>query len=635
MDKSLSSVRHPGFALQIYLLVFLVLLWGVTLGALFAEQESILMDAEAEVSRINQLVAGQTTSFHGELRSGLVLLDHWLAANPDADPRTDRQFLLLVESVRNSFQSPVEIRVVGMNGDLFLLGSGHPLVPESSVVDREYFRVQLSPQTWGLHVSPPVQSRVTGRWVVPFSYPVTHRNAHMVALLAAVDVEILSKFYEEARPRPEGTISILRKDGVLLGRMPLNEGDLGMSVANNPWWINRPQGAHRTSIPVKGTHWVSSFRDLPGTDLVTVVSKSFQSVLGAWKVRFLFTVGALASVSVLMGLWGLALRRNWKQLAQSEEEKRVLADELSQHMQVSDTITENSNDVISIQTIPTLAIEHMNPAMTRLRGWTMEDVARLEPRNLMGAGAYDTLRQTVNDLVQRFLDGDPSAKFGKVDLFLPHKNGSISPFEMMITLMVDHTGHPNRFLGIFRDLTDRVAQEELVRRLAFLDPLTGLPNRRLLEDRLGQALVRAEREQTRGALFFLDLDRFKPVNDSLGHAAGDWLLQEVARRIEASVRGTDTVARIGGDEFVVLLSDQGDLDQTAGVADKILRNVELPYDLDGDVLSVSASIGIVLFPDQGANPTELIRLSDAAMYQAKAQGRNRAVFFGGRPRGDA
>jgi diguanylate cyclase (GGDEF)-like protein len=193
------------------------------------------------------------------------------------------------------------------------------------------------------------------------------------------------------------------------------------------------------------------------------------------------------------------------------------------------------------------------------------------------------------------------------------------------------------------DISARKKAEEEIRHLAFYDPLTHLPNRRLMGDRLGSALTRAERRQRHGALMLLDLDNFKTLNDTIGHDAGDQLLIEVARRLEASVRQGDTVARMGGDEFVVILED---LDhslsaamQAEAVGRKILAAVSLPYnilraenkDAGGKETTIrhdcSASIGIALFADLNDTPDELMRRADTAMYQAKADGRNTMCFF--------
>ena len=163
--------------------------------------------------------------------------------------------------------------------------------------------------------------------------------------------------------------------------------------------------------------------------------------------------------------------------------------------------------------------------------------------------------------------------------------------------------------------------------LATHDALTGLPNRNLLQDRLGQALVQARRSQGQAAVMFIDLDHFKTVNDSLGHEMGDTLLKEVAARLVAGLRSGDTVARQGGDEFIALLSDIGHAQDAGEVGQKLLVDLAVPYMIKGQELHVSASIGISVFPDDGDDVDTLMKHSDIAMYHAKENGRNNCQFF--------
>lgn len=175
----------------------------------------------------------------------------------------------------------------------------------------------------------------------------------------------------------------------------------------------------------------------------------------------------------------------------------------------------------------------------------------------------------------------------------------------------------------FNNLLAKLQEREAaLARLAHHDPLTGLPNRTAFLERLEQAVALARRHHSQLALLFIDLDRFKPVNDSLGHDAGDQLLQEVALRLRSSVRQSDVVGRIGGDEFLVLLSDVDSRESVTRVAQKCIEAMAAPFRLGDSSVHIGASVGIALFPDHGASSTELITRADAAMYDAKNEGRN-------------
>jgi diguanylate cyclase (GGDEF)-like protein/PAS domain S-box-containing protein len=212
------------------------------------------------------------------------------------------------------------------------------------------------------------------------------------------------------------------------------------------------------------------------------------------------------------------------------------------------------------------------------------------------------------------------------------KNGEVYPNWLTITAVKGDGGEITHYVSTQINITDRKAAEDEIRYLAFYDPLTRLPNRRLLLDRLRQALLLAMRSQRHGALLFIDLDNFKTLNDSQGHDKGDLLLQEVARRLMSCVRESDTVARLGGDEFVVMLEDLGQkvneaAAQAENIGNKILAELRQTCVLDGYEYHSTSSVGIALFRDRDETVDELLKQADLAMYQAKAAGRNTIRFF--------
>ncbi len=192
----------------------------------------------------------------------------------------------------------------------------------------------------------------------------------------------------------------------------------------------------------------------------------------------------------------------------------------------------------------------------------------------------------------------------------------------------DMQGRAIRVVGTVRDVTDQKSVEEKVHHWAYYDRLTDLPNRRLLEDRLRQSVALTHRDRSRLALLFIDLDKFKPVNDEFGHTVGDWLLQAAAQRMQECVRQSDTVARLGGDEFIAMLPTIRDVADAVGVAEKIRQALAAPFvTSDGTRLSISSSIGIALYPDHARNARDLLRRGDEAMYAAKGAGRNTVIVF--------
>ncbi len=230
----------------------------------------------------------------------------------------------------------------------------------------------------------------------------------------------------------------------------------------------------------------------------------------------------------------------------------------------------------------------------------------------------DEDRQAVLDHARRVMCGEAVP----LEHRIAHKDGSIRFVRNTPVVHRDATGAVVGYDGIINDITERRRAEELITRLSLHDGLTGLPNRALYMDRLRQTLGQAERQKERVAVYFIDLDRFKEVNDAYGHEAGDKVLAEAARRLAACVRRSDTVARLGGDEFVALTPAVGDPANAAAIAAKMVAAMREPFVVFGQVCRLGASVGLALFPDDAARGGELLRRADAAMYEAKKAGRN-------------
>lgn len=207
------------------------------------------------------------------------------------------------------------------------------------------------------------------------------------------------------------------------------------------------------------------------------------------------------------------------------------------------------------------------------------------------------------------------------------KDGSIYPKWLSIVAVKDEHGAVLNYVGTFVDITERKKNEERIIHLATHDVLTGLANRTLLIEHIQKGLAYAQRNHAMMALLFLDLDRFKLINDSLGHEQGDRLLKAVARRLQEALRGSDTIARLGGDEFVILLNDLREVNDASVTASKIIEQIAHPFTLAGREFHVTTSVGISLYPNDGIDPEQLLKHADAAMYSAKAAGKNQARFF--------
>jgi diguanylate cyclase (GGDEF)-like protein/PAS domain S-box-containing protein len=273
---------------------------------------------------------------------------------------------------------------------------------------------------------------------------------------------------------------------------------------------------------------------------------------------------------------------------------------------------ESAHDAIVIFETDDQVILEANNRACEIYGYSRTELVGMSLWRIVKDAAGGS--QRLRDL----LAGKGEASFEAAHL---RKDGAEMTVEVNAAV-VTHQGRP-AVLYISRDVTERKRMEETIRALAMHDPLTGLPNRKLLYDRLGVAIAAARRNRHMLALMYLDLDGFKGVNDRLGHAAGDELLVAISRRLAGALRDSDTVGRMGGDEFTVLISDVPSGEAAREIARKILSELRKPVSVDGEQMTVTASLGFALFPKDGGTPDELLRCADAAMYRAKGAGKDR------------
>ena len=227
--------------------------------------------------------------------------------------------------------------------------------------------------------------------------------------------------------------------------------------------------------------------------------------------------------------------------------------------------------------------------------------------------------------MQHMLAGESEQCAGECRM-LAH-DGQVVWTHITMNLVRDGAGQPLYFLPMIEDIGSRKAAEERINHLAYHDALTGLPNRQLAKDRLDHAIAYAAREKNGVGVLHLDLDHFKAVNDSLGHPIGDALIQEVAKKLENCVRDTDTIARIGGDEFLIILANVMDPEIISSIAVKVQETLGTTFKVQGHELTTSVSIGITVYPGDGKDFDMLLKKADTALYKAKAHGRNTYQFY--------
>ncbi len=348
-----------------------------------------------------------------------------------------------------------------------------------------------------------------------------------------------------------------------------------------------------------GLHGIVGFPVRSGRPVVGMIS------LHAWAARDLDD-GLIAVMSDVGSQIGEFVERKRAEIALQESEKRIRS------------VLDNVSDGLATIDL-TGVIESANPAVNKLFGYSEQELIGQQADILIAT----THRSAFDNYLQRRLKLDIPVS-GAHETMGKRKNGSLFPLEFVVSSMQVGTRH--LFIATLRDISERKAHTDALEYQALHDALTGLPNRSLFGDRLRQALLGARRNQKMFGVLLLDLDRFKDINDALGHDRGDSLLQEVTSRLRGVLRATDTVARLGGDEFAVLTNDAKHPEDVVATARKILASLEGPFAIGDQMVETGASIGIAMYPIHGDDPSTLLRRADVAMYVAKRSGGGYALY---------
>lgn len=423
------------------------------------------------------------------------------------------------------------------------------------------------------------------------------------------------------------------------------------SMSNTHEWVAEGVSAEKEnlqnipndSIPV----WVESLRKDP-----YILIPAVEELSGEWsEVKAILEAQAIQSSLVMpvrangklygfVGFDSVRQKRQWKEneiyllniladqfaslFVRHEAEEALLHSEARYRL-----LAENVSDVIWTTDL-NLNYTYISPSVIQLTGYSVAEAMNLRLKEVLTPASYRLAKERIaRELRKRSVADLAKQPHWSHTLELEHrcKDGSTRWMEVKVSLLFDAQGQPIGFLGLSRDISERHQARQILEYMATHDELTGLPNRYLYNDRLKHALQRAAREQHMLAVLLIDLDHFKELNDTYGHVKGDQVLQQVAQRLVGALRQSDTVARMGGDEFCVILENITQVADAASVAGKLLEMIAQPYMLDERVTwRISASIGISLYPQDGNNSEDLIICADIAMYRAKKR-RNRYRFY--------
>ena len=642
------------------LILFATLIPALVAGIQFLERR------DTEISGASEDLAASVQEIALDLKDivrATAQLHYGLARAPELDTRDQAACSAFLADVLNEYPQYTGILTIKPSGDLFCdsLRSGRTM----NLADRRYFQNALNPGN-PLAVEAAF-GRLTGTAVLQIAYAARDKMGELkFILLASLDLDKTMQSRSRTLPRKNAVIALVDNKGTVFTWHPDTEKLRGRSIADSPLFrFAREQtaGAVREDLEFGGVSriWaVSTLPEFPEVGLHVVVGVSKQDLLAAANRNLVQALAILLAVWLLVfgGAWVLARGVMDRGLAE-EMRIRELNEQLEQRVLERTARLESANQELNREIaersraeaelrIAAIAFDsqegmmvtdahgvilRVNRAFVEETGYSAEDVVGRK-RTMLTSGREDAaLDDAMWETVQRC-----GAWQGEV--WDRRKNGEVYPVWLTISAVKGQGGLVTHYVATHIDITQRKAVEDQLHKLAFYDPLTQLPNRRLLLDRLGHVLAGSTRSRNQGAIMFIDLDNFKALNDTQGHDVGDRLLAEVAQRLKSSVRQGDTVARLGGDEFVVMVQDLAAdsmvVAQVEAVAEKILAALDCPYRLVFDAelgrrnalnYHCTASIGITLFGAHSANVDELLKQADLAIYQAKDSGRNAIRFF--------
>jgi len=524
----------------------------------------------------------------------------------------------LHELLKSRIETTPDVSVVHLTNAKgeHIISSLTPL-PLINIADRDYFQYQKSNAAAGLVISPPLISRTIGKWSLVLTRRLNFEDGSFAGVVTCImNLDYLQQFYGSLHLGTQGAVAMYDTKMRLVARFPRSEKDMGKTPAGHAALPLVEKGithaVYHTKAAIDGVDRLYSFRQVGKLPLFVFAGIARDDYLAEWRKHvWQYGVGALIFSMIVMGFL-LRQRQVDETLRKNEADLRVAA-----------TAFESQQGMI-ITDVRCIILQ-VNHAFVNITGYTAEETVGQTPRLLKS-------ERNPPDFFTAMWENINRTGLWQGEIWNRRKNGDVYPAWLTITAVKGTNDEVTNYVGTLNDITERKAVEEKINNLAFYDPLTHLPNRRLLMDRLRQALTSRNRSRHPGALLFIDLDNFKSLNDTKGHDIGDLLLIEVANRLKNRVRERDTVARLGGDEFVVILEDLGaEAERNSAraelVAQKILETISLPYHLQNHEYRTTCSIGIGLLNDHETSVDELLKRADAAMYQAKQSGRNTLQFF--------
>ena len=485
--------------------------------------------------------------------------------------------------------------------------------------DRDFFRklrdARSAADRGVMIFSDPLVSRLTNKWILVLARRMENPDGSFAGIVYAnLGAEDFSKMFSMIDTGPNGVIVLRTEDMAQVARHPLIDepgagiGNRKVSQALIDMARTSPAGgSYRALTPIDGVERYYTFRKVNQYPFYVIVGEATNSIVANWNLN-IYLLLSFSGLMILMTTVGA-----WRFYVLTQQRIRERVDKTAAKILEASPVAMLLIDDHGIVT-------NSNPAASKQFGYTAGGLVGMSVDRLQPARSSDPEDQGMNA-------GQKEGVRTSEGLY-ERKDGSHFTALRSVSALPDEIGHGRHYLETLVDITELKDAQENLRHLAHYDTLTNLPNRSLFFELVDQGMALARREKSQLAILFLDLDKFKPINDTWGHAVGDLVLQEAARRIAACLRASDTVGRVGGDEFLALLVNLNSVEDAIRVGEKIRVALNQPFLVEDKTLSISSCIGIALYPDHGSTAVELTEHADTAMYQAKEAGRDRVVVYG-------
>jgi len=485
--------------------------------------------------------------------------------------------------------------------------------------NRDYFEVHKNKADVGLYIGGPSVGRLTGRPFIGISRALAKPDGSFAGVAAAsLQLQYFQDLFASVSLGPESNVTLASTDGTVIMRWPYDSKYIGLNIKSAELYkylAHSSAGHFETNAAIDGIHRLVVYSKIGDLPLVIGVGQSTNEIFSQWR-RYALVLSIL--VAVLFTSIGVLLFY----LAREFNKRSRYEASLTETKQFLDSIIANIPNAIVVKDVKSRKFVLTNSAYEKLVGFSKAQ--------LVGKSAFDIYRAEDAQLMDKsdrecllYIGG---VTFNDYEVEIPsHGSRIISTKRIVIR---DAQGHPKYLLVVIEDVTDRRKSEHQIAFMAHHDALTGLTNRAAVTQKIEEAASRQRRFGHPFTILLMDLDRFKHVNDTLGHPTGDALLREVARRLKEVLRETDVLARLGGDEFAIIQSGEtNQRDAAAALAARILDIFAKPFDVDGNELNIGTSIGIALAPEHGTSSDSVLKKADLALYRAKSAGRSGYCFF--------